>query len=57
MEYDAGKQLLGEARPHLEVAPVTLYATEAALELRQFVTANMAYICYGLKGGQVRGPL
>ena len=53
VEYDTAKLLAGEARPQLEVATVTLYATEAALELRQFVTANSAYICYGLKAGQV----
>lgn len=54
VEYDAAQLLPGEARPQLEVAPVTLYATDAALELRQFVTASATYICYGLKAGQVR---
>jgi hypothetical protein len=46
-EHDASPQ-------QLEVQPITMYNTEASMELRRFVTASASYICYGLKAGQLR---
>ena len=44
-----------EAQPQqLEVQPITMYNTEASMELRRFVAASASYICYGLKAGQLR---
>ena len=44
-----------EAPPQqLEVQPITMYNTEASMELRRFVAASASYICYGLKAGQLR---
>jgi hypothetical protein len=53
LEYQIEAQSAGKTRLQLEVAVVTVYGTDNTRELRQFVAANAAYICYGLRNGPV----
>ncbi|XP_022733061.1 enhancer of mRNA-decapping protein 4-like isoform X1 [Durio zibethinus] len=52
--YDIDTRLSGEAQPQLEVTPITKYGSDPQLVLGRQIAVNKSYICYGLKGGNIR---
>ncbi|XVE50930.1 hypothetical protein DITRI_Ditri01bG0202700 [Diplodiscus trichospermus] len=52
--YDIDKRLPGEVQPQLEVTPITKYGSDPQLVLGRQIAVNKSYICYGLKGGNIR---
>ncbi|XVF70961.1 hypothetical protein PTKIN_Ptkin11bG0204300 [Pterospermum kingtungense] len=54
VDYDIDTRLSGEVQPQLEVTPITKYGSDPQLVLGRQIAVNKSYICYGLKGGNVR---
>ncbi|GLU23980.1 hypothetical protein SLE2022_399540 [Rubroshorea leprosula] len=52
--YDVDVRILGEVKPQLEVTPITKYGSDPQLVLGRQIAVNKSYICYGLKGGNIR---
>lgn len=52
--YDIDTRLSGEVQPQLEVTPITKYGSDPQLVLGRQIAVNKSYICYGLKGGNIR---
>ncbi|GLT73820.1 hypothetical protein SLA2020_456530 [Shorea laevis] len=52
--YDVDVRIPGEAQPQLEVTPITKYGSDPQLVVGRQIAVNMSYICYGLKGGNIR---
>ncbi|CAN8270137.1 unnamed protein product [Cochlearia groenlandica] len=52
--YDVDKRLHGEIQPQLEVTPITKYGSDPQLVVGRQIAVNKVYICYGLKGGNIR---
>lgn len=52
--YDVDVRIPGEVQPQLEVTPITKYGSDPQLVLGRQIAVNMSYICYGLKGGNIR---
>ncbi|ESQ48693.1 hypothetical protein EUTSA_v10019903mg [Eutrema salsugineum] len=52
--YDVDVRLHGEIQPQLEVTPITKYGSDPQLVLGRQIAVNKVYICYGLKGGNIR---
>ncbi|XP_010487082.1 PREDICTED: enhancer of mRNA-decapping protein 4 isoform X2 [Camelina sativa] len=52
--YDVDVRLQGEIQPQLEVTPITKYGSDPQLVVGRQIAVNKDYICYGLKGGNIR---
>ncbi|KAJ0263950.1 Varicose-related protein [Hirschfeldia incana] len=52
--YDVDVRLQGEIQPQLEVTPITKYGSDPQLVVGRQIAVNKVYICYGLKGGNIR---
>ncbi|CAH2053837.1 unnamed protein product [Thlaspi arvense] len=52
--YDVDVRLHGEIQPQLEVTPITKYGSDPQLVVGRQIAVNKVYICYGLKGGNIR---
>ena len=52
--YDVDVRLHGEIQPQLEVTPITKYGSDPQLVVGRQIAVNKIYICYGLKGGNIR---
>ncbi|KFK38665.1 hypothetical protein AALP_AA3G144100 [Arabis alpina] len=52
--YDVDVRLHGENQPQLEVTPITRYGSDPQLVVGRQIAVNKVYICYGLKGGNIR---
>ncbi|CAA7016336.1 unnamed protein product [Microthlaspi erraticum] len=52
--YDVDMRLHGEIQPQLEVTPITKYGSDPQLVVGRQIAVNKVYICYGLKGGNIR---
>ncbi|KAG2273145.1 hypothetical protein Bca4012_085950 [Brassica carinata] len=52
--YDVDVRLHGEIQPQLEVTPITKYGSDPQLLVGRQIAVNKVYICYGLKGGNIR---
>ncbi|CAH8301668.1 unnamed protein product [Eruca vesicaria subsp. sativa] len=52
--YDVDVRLQGQIQPQLEVTPITKYGSDPQLLLGRQIAVNNIYICYGLKGGNIR---
>ncbi|XP_010552336.1 PREDICTED: enhancer of mRNA-decapping protein 4-like isoform X2 [Tarenaya hassleriana] len=52
--YDVNVRLQGEIQPQLEVTPITKYGSDPQLIVGRQIAVNKVYICYGLKGGNIR---
>ncbi|KAG2273144.1 hypothetical protein Bca4012_085949 [Brassica carinata] len=52
--YDVDVRLRGEIQPQLEVTPITKYGSDPQLVVGRQIAVNKVYICYGLKGGNIR---
>lgn len=52
--YDLDARLQGEVQPQLEVTPITKYGSDPQLVVGRQIAVNKVYICYGLKGGNIR---
>ncbi|EOY11894.1 Transducin/WD40 repeat-like superfamily protein, putative isoform 1 [Theobroma cacao] len=52
--YDIDTRLAGEVQPQLEVTPITKYGSDPQLVVGRQIAVNKSYICYGLKGGNIR---
>lgn len=55
MVYDVDVRLQGESPPQqLEVTPITKYQSDPQLVVGRQIAVNKAYICYGLRQGNIR---
>ncbi|OMP06965.1 hypothetical protein COLO4_07762 [Corchorus olitorius] len=54
LTYDIDSRLSGEVQPQLEVTPITKYGSDPQLVVGRQIAVNKSYICYGLKGGNIR---
>ncbi|KAM3743848.1 hypothetical protein ACB098_06G006400 [Castanea mollissima] len=53
--YDVDVRLQGESPPQqLEVTPITKYQSDPQLVVGRQIAVNKAYICYGLRQGNIR---
>lgn len=52
--YDVDARKPGEAQPQLEVTPITVYVSDPVPVLGRQIAVNKNYICYGLRGGNIR---
>ncbi|CAM6073454.1 unnamed protein product [Sphagnum tenellum] len=52
--YDVDVRRSGEAQPQLEVSPITVYTSDPVLLMGRQIAVNRRYICYGLRGGNIR---
>lgn len=52
--YDVDERNPGEVQPQLEVTPITKYGSDPQLLVGRQIAVNKSYICYGLKGGNIR---
>ncbi|XP_024015753.1 enhancer of mRNA-decapping protein 4 isoform X2 [Eutrema salsugineum] len=52
--YDVDVRFHGEIQPQLEVTPITKYGSDPQLVVGRQIAVNKVYICYGLKGGNIR---
>jgi len=52
--YDVDVRRNGEAQPQLEVSPITVYTSDPVLLMGRQIAVNRRYICYGLRGGNIR---
>ncbi|KAL1204880.1 Enhancer of mRNA-decapping protein 4 [Cardamine amara subsp. amara] len=52
--YDVDERLHGGIPPQLEVTPITKYGSDPQLVVGRQIAVNKVYICYGLKGGNIR---
>ncbi len=52
--YDVDVRRSGEAQPQLEVTPITVYTSDPVLLMGRQIAVNRRYICYGLRGGNIR---
>ena len=52
--YDVDARKAGDAQAQLEPSPITLYSSDTALALGRQIAVNKKFVCYGLRGGQIR---
>jgi hypothetical protein len=52
--YDVDARKAGDAQAELLVSPITVYSSETALALGRQIAVNKKFVCYGLRGGQIR---
>lgn len=55
MAYDVDVVEEGREPPHqLDMSPITVYGSDPEPVLGRQIAVNKLYVCYGLKGGDVR---
>ncbi|KAG0628353.1 hypothetical protein M758_1G020200 [Ceratodon purpureus] len=52
--YDVDARKAGDGQAELAVSPITLYSSETTLALGRQIAVNKKFVCYGLRGGQIR---